>query len=62
MFLVLKLSKEITYTDYTGNEQSVKLNGVAGFCPVFATLEEAKESSQNGKYEIVQIAEKTEDE
>lgn len=56
LYAVLKLSTDIEYTNPITKEQvTCKLGGFAGYIPVFVTIEEAKESAQNGKYQIVAI-------
>ena len=56
MFAVLKLSETVEI-DYFGQLHDVKISGMRGFIPVFETIEEAEEHSQNGKYQIIQIGE-----
>lgn len=59
LYAVLKLSTEIIYTHpFTKDEVTCKLGGIAGYIPVFSTIEEAQESAQNGKYEIISIINK----
>lgn len=56
LYAVLKLSTEIEYTNPITQEQvTCKLGGFAGYIPVFATIEEAKISAQDGKYQIIAI-------
>lgn len=56
LYAVLKLSTEIEYTNPITKEQiTCKLGGFAGYIPVFATIEEAQISAQDGKYQIVAI-------
>jgi hypothetical protein len=55
-YALLKLSENIVYTDpQTGEEVTVKLQGVAGYIPCFDTLEQAEEAADNGKYQIVPV-------
>ncbi len=56
LYAVLKLNTDIEVTNpLTGKQEDIKLGGLAGYIPVFETIEEATESSQNGKYQIVAI-------
>ena len=56
LYAVLKLNTDIEVTNpFTGKQEDIKLGGLAGYIPVFETIEEAEESSQNGKYQIVAI-------
>jgi hypothetical protein len=56
LYAVLKLSTEIEYTNPITQEQVIcKLGGFAGYIPVFATIEEAETSAQDGKYQIIAI-------
>lgn len=56
LYAVLKLSTDIEYTNPITKEQvTCKLGGFAGYIPVFATIEEAETSAQDGKYQIVAI-------
>ena len=57
LYAVLKLNTDIEVTNpFTGEHKDIKLGGLAGYIPVFSTIEEAKESSQHGKYQIVAIS------
>ena len=57
LYAVLKLNTDIEVTNpFTGKQEDIKLGGLAGYIPVFSTIEEAKESSQHGKYQIVAIS------
>ena len=57
LYAVLKLNTDIEVTNaFTGEQEYIKLGGLAGYIPVFATIDEATESSQNGKYQIVAIS------
>lgn len=54
LYAVLKLSTEIEYTNpITQKQVTCKLGGLAGYIPVFTTIEEAEISAQDGKYEII---------
>lgn len=56
LYAVLKLSTEIEYTNpFTQEQVTCKLGGFAGYIPVFATIEEAEKSAQDGKYQIIAI-------
>ena len=56
LYAVLKLNTDIEVTNpFTGKQENIKLGGLAGYIPVFDTIEEATESAQNGKYQIVAI-------
>ena len=56
LYMVMRLNTHIDYLDYlTGKRITTKLEGLAGFVPVFETREEAEEDACNGKYEIVEI-------
>ena len=58
LYAVLRLNKKVEYTEpLTGKTIQIEVGGCAGYIPVFATIEEAKKSSQNGKYQITCIAE-----
>jgi hypothetical protein len=57
LYAVLKLNTDIEVTNpFTGKQKDIKLGGLAGYIPVFATIEEATESSQHGKYKIIAIS------
>lgn len=54
---MLKLNTDIEFTNpFTGKRESIKVGGIAGYIPVFNTVEEAQNSSQDGKYSIVAIS------
>jgi len=56
LFAVMKLSTEIEYKNpFTQEQITCKLGGLAGYIPVFSTIEEAEKSAENGKYEIISI-------
>lgn len=55
LYAVLKLSKEVATTTFKGEEVKVTISGIAGFIPVFSTIEEAEEHSDDGKYQIIKI-------
>ena len=56
LYMVMRLNTQVDYLDpRTGKRITTKLEGLAGFVPVFGTREEAEEDACNGKYEIVEI-------
>lgn len=56
LYMVMRLNTQVDYLDpRTGKRITTKLEGLAGFVPVFETREEAEEDACNGKYEIVEI-------
>ena len=56
LYAVLKLSTEIEFTNpFTQEQVTCKLGGFSGYIPVFATIEEAEKSAQDGKYQIIAI-------
>lgn len=56
LYMVMRLNTLVDYLDpRTGKRITTKLEGLAGFVPVFKTREEAEEDACNGKYEIVEI-------
>ena len=56
MYVVMRLSTSIEADLFNGEKQVVKLGGIAGFLPVYDTLEQAQEAAENGKFEIVPIS------
>ena len=57
LYAVLKLNTDIEVTNpFTGKREDIKVGGIAGYIPVFNTVEEAQKSSQDGKYSIVAIS------
>jgi hypothetical protein len=56
LYAVLKLNTDIEVTNpLTGKQEDTKLCGIAGYIPVFETIEEAIKEAQNGKYQIAPI-------
>jgi hypothetical protein len=56
LFAVLKLTTTIKYDDpFSGEEITTKLNGCAGYLPVFNNIEDAREAACDGKYNIIAI-------
>ena len=59
LYCVLKLMTKIgTKNPLTGAEMEQKLEGCAGYLPVFNDYEMALKETCNGKYEIAQIRSK----
>ena len=56
MYVVMRLSTSIEADLFNGEKQVVKLGGIAGFLPVYDTLEQAQEAAENGRFEIVPIS------
>ena len=57
LYAVLRLNTDIEVTNpFTGKREDIKVGGIAGYIPVFNTVEEAQKSSQDGKYSIVAIS------
>ena len=55
-WVVLKMQKTVSYEHpITKKDVIVELSGCAGYIPVFLTLEEAKDNSDNGEFDIVAI-------
>lgn len=56
LYCVLKLLTKIgTKNPFTGAEMEQKLEGCAGYLPVFDDYQIAIEESCDGKYDVVQI-------
>ena len=55
LFMVMKLSTDITYTNQVGTEVKQKLEGCYGYIPVFETIEEAEEMANDGELQIIMI-------
>ena len=58
LYAVLRLNEAVDVTDVRGEAHKVKVNNdvVAGYIPVYKTVEEAQKHSQDGKYSIVAIS------
>jgi hypothetical protein len=57
LYAVFKLCTDVEIINpLTGKTNDIKVNGIAGYIPVFDNLQEAEESAQNGKYQIVAIS------
>lgn len=57
LYAVLKLSTNIKYDDpVSGEEVTRKLEGCAGYLPVFDNEDDTKEASCDGKYQVVAIS------
>lgn len=55
-YMVMKMQRTLKVTDsISGEDKDVEIEGLAGFVPVFHTIEEAEENSADGKYDIVPI-------
>jgi len=55
-YAVMKLLTEIAVKDFiTGNDVNVKINGCAGYMPIFKTLKKARKHANNEKYRIVAL-------
>lgn len=54
LYAVMKLSKKVNLDSFLGRE-TVDIDGIAGFIPVFYTLSEAVENACNGKYAVIAI-------
>ena len=54
--MVMRLSTSIEAELFNGEKQVVKLGGIAGFLPIYETLEQAQEAAENGRFEIVPIS------
>lgn len=56
-YAVLRLQTTVTFNTFRSPEEEesseFKINGIAGYIPVFDTLEQAEEYSENGTYDIV---------
>ena len=53
LYAVLRLQTEVEHIDpITNNSEYRKLEGLAGYMPVFHTIEEAEQASESGKYQI----------
>lgn len=57
LYAVLRLNEAVDVTDFSGEVHKVKVNNdvVAGYIPVYKTVEEAQKHSQDGKYSIVAV-------
>lgn len=55
-FAVMKLLTEVEYdSPFDGKKVVCQLGGCEGFIPVYSTMDEAIEQSNNGKYQIIPI-------
>lgn len=55
-YMVMKMQKTVQVNDpISGQNNDVEIEGLAGYVPVFHTIEEAEESSADGKYDIIPI-------
>ena len=54
LFGVAKLLTKISYVEpISKKEINIKLEGCAGYIPIFETIEEAQKHTCNGKYKIM---------
>lgn len=57
LYAVLRLNESVEVTDFRGEVGSISVvnDEVAGYLPVFKTVEAAQKNCNNGKYQIVAI-------
>ena len=55
LYAVLKLLTSVEVQDVAGNTHKVKISGIEGYIPIFATKEEAEAEACGGKYQIFAI-------
>jgi hypothetical protein len=57
LYAVLRLNESVEVTDFQGENHKVMVTNdeVAGYIPVFKTVDAAKKSACNGKYQIIAI-------
>lgn len=56
LYAVMRLNENVSVLNpFSGKDESIKLANCAGYIPVFDNIEQATESSQNGKYQIFAI-------
>lgn len=58
LYAVLRLNESVEMKDFRGEVHSINVvnNEVAGYLPVFKSVEAAQKSACNGKYQIVAIS------
>ena len=56
LFMVMRLNTNVTVVNAEMGERVEKIAGIAGFLPVYDTLEQAQEAAENGRFEIVPIS------
>ena len=54
--MVMRLNTNVTVVNAEMGERVEKIAGIAGFLPVYDTLEQAQEAAENGRFEIVPIS------
>ncbi|CAB4140549.1 hypothetical protein UFOVP402_41 [uncultured Caudovirales phage] len=57
LYAVLRLNESVNVKDIRGEHHNVMVTNevIAGYIPVYKTVEEAKKHTVNGKYQIVAI-------
>jgi hypothetical protein len=56
LYAVLKLNTKVEVEDViTRSIKEYKLNGIEGYIPVYASEEEAKTASENGRFDVVRL-------
>lgn len=56
LYGVCRLNTQIEITNpLTMKRENFKINGIAGYMPIYDTYKEAEEASENGKYEILRL-------
>lgn len=55
LYAVLRLIKTVEVTNINGSVELLKIQGIEGYIPVYATEEEAIKASDNGKYIVVPL-------
>lgn len=57
LYAVLRLNESVEVTDFRGENHKVMVTNktVAGYIPVYKTVEEATKHTLNGKYQIIAI-------
>lgn len=56
IYAVMRLQTEVCFNAPSGAEISAgPIGNLAGFIPVYHTIEEAEKASENGKYRIMQM-------
>ena len=56
LYMVMRLNTNVTVGNAEIGECVEKIAGIAGFLPVYDTLEQAQEAAENRKFEIVLIS------
>ena len=56
IYAVMRLQENVTFVNpFTGKEEESKIEGIRGYIPCFETLEEAEDSAEEGKYQILEM-------